>query len=66
MKKRVITGRVLALARPERNETVQRIAYNGEKRRHAIEFQAVDTHSVLEIYLAGPTDGRVDTNLLFP
>ena len=52
-----IDGTFIGTARPEDNE-MQRAAYNGHRRKHAIKFEALLTPDGLIAHAAGPLEGR--------
>jgi nuclease HARBI1 len=52
-----IDGTVIGIARPGDSE-IQRIAYNGHKRKHAMNFQAVTAPDELVLHAYGPLEGR--------
>eukprot|EP00171_Calliarthron_tuberculosum_P002573 IDg2573t1 len=52
-----IDGTVIGIARPKGFE-VQRVAYNGHKRKHALKYQAISTPDGLILHVHGPTEGR--------
>jgi nuclease HARBI1 len=52
-----IDGTVLGIARPG-DPDLQRVAYNGHKRKHALKFQVVLTPDGLILHCAGPIEGR--------
>ena len=37
---------------------MQRVAYNGHKRKHAMKFQGVTSPCGLALHLSGPLEGR--------
>lgn len=53
-----IDGTNLKIARPGGDPILQRVAYNGHKRTHAIKFQSVTTPCGLAMHVAGPMEGR--------
>jgi nuclease HARBI1 len=52
-----IDGTVLGISRPG-DADIQRVAYNGHKRKNALKFQAILTPDGLILHLAGPIEGR--------
>ena len=52
-----IDGTVLGIARPSGSQA-QLVAYNGNKRKHAIKYQAVNSPDGLIPHLYGPLEGR--------
>ena len=52
-----IDGTVIAVARSSRGE-VQKVAYNGHKRKHALKYQAITSPDGLVLHAAGPIEGR--------
>ena len=52
-----IDGTVLGIARPK-GSMAQRVVYNGHKRKHALKFQALNTHDKLILHMHGPVEGR--------
>jgi nuclease HARBI1 len=52
-----IVGTVIGIAR-RRDSEIQRIAYNGHKRKHAMKFQAVTAPDGLILLAFGPLEGR--------
>lgn len=52
-----IDGTVIGISRPKGN-AMQKVAYNGHKRKHALKFQAVNTPDGLIMHVYGPIEGR--------
>ena len=52
-----IVGTVIGISRPI-DEEIQRVAYNGHKRKHALMFQAVTAPDGLLFHAFGPIAGR--------
>ena len=52
-----IDGTVIGIARPKGYE-LQRAAYNGHKRKHALKFQALNSPDGLVLHVYGPIEGR--------
>lgn len=52
-----IDGTAIGIARPD-DGGLQRVVYNGTKRKHALKFQAVTTATVIVLHVHGPVEGR--------
>ena len=52
-----IEGTVIGIARPKGYE-LQRVTYNGHKRKHALKFQALNSPDGLVLHVYGHFEGR--------
>lgn len=53
-----IDGTVIGIARPSGDQIMQRVCYNGHKRKHGLKYQAVTSPCGLAMHLCGPMEGR--------